>query len=183
MVFNSSDTKRRTQSPSLDRQFCGVTTRDFIDCNLRWLPCLLAVMPVNSWESLLRRISLFAACLTLFACATAPMTDPGGVPYPPSSLRPDWSTQNATSLLQCQSRPKYPAEARVSNQQGTVTIRFRVDGDGKVIESTVVETSGFPLLDESARQFVLTCLVSKDAVKNSLDSEEAQVTLTFKLGQ
>lgn len=50
--------------------------------------------------------------------------------------------------------PVYPEAARAARQQGTVMLQVRVDEQGKVSGIRVSRSSGFPLLDESARSTV-----------------------------
>jgi protein TonB len=44
----------------------------------------------------------------------------------------------------------YPAQARERGDQGNVSVRFTVDRSGRVVEATIVKTSGSSLLDEAA---------------------------------
>ncbi len=46
--------------------------------------------------------------------------------------------------------PKYPERARRAGQEGRVVLRMKVLRDGKVGQVTMVESSGFTLLDEAA---------------------------------
>ncbi len=50
--------------------------------------------------------------------------------------------------------PDYPAQARRLNQQGRVLLRARVNAQGQVVQVQVVESSGFPALDQSAGRAV-----------------------------
>lgn len=51
--------------------------------------------------------------------------------------------------------PPYPIEARRRGVSGVVTLRVRVDAQGRPVEATVETSSGSRLLDEAARKFVL----------------------------
>ena len=51
--------------------------------------------------------------------------------------------------------PPYPIEARRRGMSGVVTLRVRVDAQGRPVEATVETSSGSRLLDEAARKFVL----------------------------
>lgn len=53
--------------------------------------------------------------------------------------------------------PKWPAEAWRQRQHGVVTLAFLVDEDGVVQDSKVATSSGYPLLDEAARQAIRQC--------------------------
>jgi protein TonB len=51
-------------------------------------------------------------------------------------------------------QPPYPKIALEQGQQGSVTLRMTVDGAGVITAIEVVQSSGFPLLDRSATDFV-----------------------------
>ena len=48
----------------------------------------------------------------------------------------------------------WPKESFINNEQGTVTIRYRIETDGSVSECTVTMTSGFQRLDDAACMMV-----------------------------
>lgn len=45
--------------------------------------------------------------------------------------------------------PAYPEAARLRGQQGSVGVRLRIDADGTVLRVEIVESSGYPLLDQA----------------------------------
>jgi protein TonB len=51
--------------------------------------------------------------------------------------------------------PPYPSAAKRMGEEGRVLLRVQVGADGKPTDVTVVKSSGFPRLDESARDTVL----------------------------
>lgn len=51
-------------------------------------------------------------------------------------------------------KPKYPRRAIVRNQQGSVRVELLIKQDGFVEEATLLESSGFPLLDKSVLKYV-----------------------------
>lgn len=55
------------------------------------------------------------------------------------------------------SRPVYPEEDARQKNAGTVTMYFLIGPDGKVLESTIQKSSGFPSLDEAARSGLAKC--------------------------
>jgi protein TonB len=51
--------------------------------------------------------------------------------------------------------PQYPAQSRRLGEQGTVKWRVLIGTDGKASQPELVQSSGFPRLDEAAKQAVL----------------------------
>lgn len=47
-------------------------------------------------------------------------------------------------------KPAYPAEAREKNKEGTVVVRLQISEAGRVINASVVSSSGVPSLDEAS---------------------------------
>lgn len=53
--------------------------------------------------------------------------------------------------------PEYPAASRRSGESGAVVLRFDVDADGRVIDNDVESTSGYPRLDQAAKNALALC--------------------------
>jgi len=53
--------------------------------------------------------------------------------------------------------PKYPANSFLSGESGSVLLALLVGNDGRVIESKVQKSSGFPDLDKAARKALSQC--------------------------
>jgi len=53
--------------------------------------------------------------------------------------------------------PDYPAEARIAEQTGSVTLQLLAGTDGGVHDARVAVSSGFPLLDQSALAAARSC--------------------------
>jgi periplasmic protein TonB len=88
---------------------------------------------------------------------TAERNPPGHVTSPnpttPQAVRPDPSvlaSWNAMFSAWLASRKTYPEVARRRGEQGSVTLRFTVAGDGEVVQVALVAGSGSRILDESA---------------------------------
>jgi protein TonB len=63
----------------------------------------------------------------------------------------------------------YPAIARTRGWSGKVTVAFTVCADGSVEELSIVESSGFPILDKSALETIKkACPLPKPPVKTAL---------------
>lgn len=91
------------------------------------------------------RAPLYVIALTIACIATGCATKPHG-----ESRRPiaDFNT--------C-AKPVYPKADLREEHQGTVTLRFLVSAEGKVVESQVAKSSGYAGLDEAARTAIATC--------------------------
>ncbi|RFP08894.1 MULTISPECIES: TonB family protein [unclassified Duganella] len=53
--------------------------------------------------------------------------------------------------------PKYPANSYLSGESGSVLLALLVGNDGRVLESKVQKSSGFPDLDKAARKALAQC--------------------------
>jgi protein TonB len=51
-------------------------------------------------------------------------------------------------------QPDYPAQARRNNWEGATLLELRIDPEGKVENATVLQSSGYPLLDRTAEKTV-----------------------------
>lgn len=54
-------------------------------------------------------------------------------------------------------KPHYPEADLQAKHEGTVSLEFLVKADGKVADSKVAQTSGFPSMDEAARSALVKC--------------------------
>lgn len=54
-------------------------------------------------------------------------------------------------------KPVYPKEHLEAGHQGTVTVQFLVNSDGKVADSKIMKSSGYPALDEEPRRALSLC--------------------------
>jgi protein TonB len=57
-------------------------------------------------------------------------------------------------MVMIQVSRKYPAEARRNRAQGTTVVHAHLARDGKVLDASVLKSSGFPLLDAAARELI-----------------------------
>lgn len=92
------------------------------------------------------------------------------IPPPPQSTAPSVVTTVApitpapTAVARTQphvdlahsSQPDYPAEARRLGEQGSLVLQVLVEPDGRVSDSKLVQSSGFPVLDQAALAGVKT---------------------------
>ena len=73
--------------------------------------------------------------------------------------------------------PEYPPASRRLGEQGTVVLEVLVDPDGRAVEAKVVQSSGFPRLDEAA---VAGVKANYRFVPGTLDGKPQPMRYTFK---
>jgi TonB family protein len=54
-------------------------------------------------------------------------------------------------------KPVYPREDVLANHQGTVRLSFLVNEEGNAVDSKILQSSGYPTMDEAARGPILKC--------------------------
>ncbi|MCC2974201.1 energy transducer TonB [Massilia sp. IC2-476] len=74
-------------------------------------------------------------------------------------IKPVTPAAGAPGMIRYEScaRPVYPEEEFKQNHEGTVTLRFLIGADGRVKDSRMVKSSGYPALDEAARAGLVKC--------------------------
>jgi protein TonB len=78
-------------------------------------------------------------------------------------------------------KPKYPTGARRRGESGAVTLAVQINAAGKANEVTVKISSGFPELDQAARQAVQSARFNPGTVDGQPVASEAGLTIIFKL--
>jgi periplasmic protein TonB len=82
------------------------------------------------------------------------------------------------------STPPYPVDARAAAHQGTVVLQMTVGPQGDVMSATVVTSSGFPELDQTAVSWVVAHWKYKPAIQNSVPvTSRTQAAVKFDLKQ
>jgi protein TonB len=79
-------------------------------------------------------------------------------------------------MAQCD-KPEYPSASRRMEEEGTVSLRFLVGIDGKIIQSEVEKSSGYKRLDEAARAGLSKCQFKPATVDGK--PEQAWTTLRY----
>ena len=102
---------------------------------------------VLSWKAALPVLAMAAACLA--GCAgTASRSD---------ALEYDALTTKPVAQFSSCAKPEYPHESLARRAQGTTSLRFLIDVNGRVAEAAVAKSSGDALLDEAARVAIAKC--------------------------
>jgi TonB family protein len=91
------------------------------------------------------------------------------------SFQTQWLAQTAHIL--------YPAYAMGQGQEGSVVLRLRVSEDGKLLEKSVAQSSGFALLDKAALDAANAFVFNPAGFGNVLFPYEKDFKVTFKLAQ
>lgn len=108
--------------------------------------------------------------------ATAPATPAPAAPAPPartSASEASYASSNRT--------PPYPRLALSNGEEGTVVLRVLVTAEGTAGAVEIRTSSGYPLLDESARRTVQTWRFKPATVDGKPVAEWYQVPIPFKL--
>lgn len=97
-----------------------------------------------NWKAAIPVLGLAAALIA--GCAQTPSAVAAPAPVIPA----------VANFASC-AKPHYPRESLRYEQTGAVTLAFKISADGKVEDSNVRKSSGFPLLDEAAREAISKC--------------------------
>ena len=105
--------------------------------------------------------------------STAPMA-----PTPPSpSIRTGAAIQPGASCA----KPDYPSASRRLEEEGTVSLKFLIGADGRVLQAEIEKTSGFPRLDEAARNALSKCQFRAGTIDGKAEQSWASIKYTWRL--
>ncbi len=77
--------------------------------------------------------------------------------------------------------PQYPSLSRRNGESGAVMLKFLIDVDGKVLDSSVDTSSGYPRLDEAAVQALSLCQFRPGTVDGRPERSWARMRYVWKL--
>lgn len=89
-------------------------------------------------------------------------------------------SSTAPVLSDC-ARPVYTRESVQRHESGTVRLKVQVDAQGKVTDTVVIGSTGFPALDKSARAAAVTCRYSPATADGTPVPGEAIWTFKFTI--
>jgi D-alanyl-D-alanine endopeptidase (penicillin-binding protein 7) len=112
-----------------------------------------------NWKAAIPVLGLVAASMAMFAHAT------------PAAQGVGSTHTTAVAKFDSCAKPVYPRDALQKKQTGTVSLAFLVGADGKVKESKVSQSSGYPSLDEAAHVALTKCTF-KPATQNGKAVQE-----------
>jgi periplasmic protein TonB len=99
-----------------------------------------------------------------------PVRPPAPAPHQPVSVLPHIDTTASRE-------PEYPPVSRRLGEQGTVILSVLVDANGRATDAKIVQSSGFPRLDQAAIDGVKA---SYRFVPGTLDGKAQPMWYTFK---
>lgn len=116
------------------------------------------------------------------AIAVAPATPQPPTPAPSAAtVKADpVRTAAVVNSAQCE-KPEYPVASRRMEEEGTVSLRFLIGPDGKVIQSQIEKSSGYKRLDEAARAGLARCQFRPATVDGKPEQAWASMTYTWRL--
>ena len=80
----------------------------------------------------------------------------------------------------CQ-QPEYPAASRRNEETGTVQLRFLIGVDGKVMDSMVESSSGYPRLDQAAIRALSQCQFKAGTLDGKPEQSWASMKYVWQL--
>ena len=90
-------------------------------------------------------------------------------------------TSQASLVAGSCAKPEYPVASRRLEEEGTVTLRFRVEANGQVSQSEGQSSSGFKRLDEAARSALSRCRFSPALAQGQATASWATIRYTWRL--
>jgi protein TonB len=111
-----------------------------------------------------------------------------GTPQPPAPPAPTAPavksepvrTGAVVNSANCE-KPEYPSASRRMEEEGTVSLRFLIGPDGKVIQSEIEKSSGYKRLDEAARAGLSRCQFRPATVDGKPEQAWASMKYTWRL--
>lgn len=105
----------------------------------------------------------------------------GGSRPPPQTSEPIRTSATDASYASTNRLPPYPRISQSNDEEGTVVLRVLVKADGTAGSVEIKQTSGFPRLDEAAKNTVRTWRFSPATVDGKPVAEWYQLAIPFTL--
>ncbi len=113
--------------------------------------------------------------------AAPPVAAPVAPAAPPAPAAPAVRTSAVIQAGATCAKPDYPSASRRLEEEGTVTLKFLIGVDGRVIQAEVEKTSGFQRLDEAARNALSKCQFKPGTVDGKPEQSWASIKYTWRL--
>ena len=115
--------------------------------------------------------------------STAPAITQAATPTPPAAP-PALPAIRTGAVIQpgahC-AKPDYPSASRRMEEEGTVTLKFLIGADGRVLQADIEKSSGFNRLDEAARNALSKCQFRPGTVDGKPEQSWASIKYTWRL--
>jgi periplasmic protein TonB len=120
------------------------------------------------------------------AAIQLPAATPVAAPAPPPAATPAHAAPavRTSAVIQAGAtcaKPDYPSASRRLEEEGTVTLKFLIGVDGRVMQAEVEKTSGFQRLDEAARNALSKCQFKPGTVDGKPEQSWASIKYTWRL--
>ncbi len=120
------------------------------------------------------------------AAIQLPAATPVAAPAPPPAATPAPAAPavRTSAVIQAGAtcaKPDYPSASRRLEEEGTVTLKFLIGVDGRVMQAEVEKTSGFQRLDEAARNALSKCQFKPGTVDGKPEQSWASIKYTWRL--
>ncbi len=120
------------------------------------------------------------------AAIQLPAATPVAAPAPPPAATPAHAAPavRTSAVIQAGAtcaKPDYPSASRRVEEEGTVTLKFLIGVDGRVMQAEVEKTSGFQRLDEAARNALSKCQFKPGTVDGKPEQSWASIKYTWRL--
>ncbi len=129
-----------------------------------------------------------AAATPVITAATAPainvtptQSTAPTAPITPSAPSPSIRTGAAIQPGASCAKPDYPSASRRLEEEGTVSLKFLIGADGRVLQADIEKTSGFPRLDEAARNALSKCQFRAGTIDGKAEQSWASIKYTWRL--
>lgn len=109
---------------------------------------------------------------------------PAVPPTPAAPAAPAAPAVRTSAVIQAGAscaKPDYPSASRRLEEEGTVTLKFLIGVDGRVMQAEVEKTSGFQRLDEAARNALSKCQFKPGTVDGKPEQSWASIRYTWRL--
>jgi periplasmic protein TonB len=113
--------------------------------------------------------------------AAPPVAAPAPPAAPPAPAAPAVRTSAVIQAGATCAKPDYPSASRRLEEEGTVTLKFLIGVDGRVMQAEVEKTSGFQRLDEAARNALSKCQFKPGTVDGKPEQSWASIKYTWRL--
>lgn len=116
--------------------------------------------------------------------AIAAVTSVKPPPAPPAPVAPPAPPPRTAAVIDAThscTPPDYPSMARRLDESGTVGLRFLIGTDGHVLSGSVVESSGYKMLDEAALRALALCRFKPGTVGGQPVQSWANLKYVWKL--